>query len=261
MLERLGLVRDLYNALPNGELLMHFQPKVDLQSLQVSGAEALIRWRHPQRGILHPESFISFAEKSDLIGPLLSQVLAASLWEAASWHAAGHQLGVAVNIAAANLYDPELPSQVAAALEHHRLPPGTLTVEITESDIMGAHTAATVERLSSLGVRISIDDFGTGYSSLRHLKTLPVDEIKIDRSFVADMTRDGSDAAIVKCVVDLAKNLGMRVVAEGVENGATAAMLLTMGCDEIQGYHVARPMSGAEFDAWITPPLEADVPS
>jgi diguanylate cyclase (GGDEF)-like protein len=251
MLERLGLVRDLYTALPNGELLVHFQPKVDIVHPQVVGAEALIRWRHPERGILFPESFISFVEKSDLIGPLFGEVLEESLRAAASWHEAGLELGVSVNVSAANLYDPELPNIVAAALDRYRLPARTLTAEITETAIMAAHTAATVRRLSALGVRISIDDFGTGYSSLRHLKTLPVDEVKIDRSFVTDMARDASDAAIVKCVIDLAKNLDMRVVAEGVESHSIAAMLKGLGCDEIQGYYVARSMPADELAGWL----------
>jgi diguanylate cyclase (GGDEF)-like protein len=257
MLERLGLVRDLYSALPNGELLVHFQPKVDIVSPRVVGAEALIRWRHPERGVLYPESFISFVEKSDLIGPLLGEVLEESLRAAASWHEQGLELGVSVNVSAANLYDPELPNTVAAALDRYRLPARTLTAEITETAIMAAHTAATVRRLSALGVRISIDDFGTGYSSLRHLKTLPVDEVKIDRSFVTDMARDASDAAIVKCVIDLAKNLDMRVVAEGVESHAIAVMLERLGCDEIQGFHIARAMPGDELAAWLSSEFSA----
>jgi diguanylate cyclase (GGDEF)-like protein len=251
MLERLGLVRDLYTALPNGELLVHFQPKVDIVNPHVVGAEALIRWRHPERGILFPESFISFIEKSDLIGPLFGEVLEESLRAAASWHDAGLEIGVSVNVSAANLYDPELPSIVAAALDRYRLPARTLTAEITETAIMAAHTATTVRRLSALGVRISIDDFGTGYSSLRHLKTLPVDEVKIDRSFVTDMARDASDAAIVKCVIDLAKNLDMRVVAEGVESHSIATMLQGLGCDEIQGFYVARSMPADELASWL----------
>jgi len=251
MLERLGLVRDLYSALPNGELLVHFQPKVDLRSPRVVGAEALVRWRHPQRGILYPESFISFVEQSDLIGPLFGEVLEESLRAAASWRDAGLDLGVSVNVSAANLYDPDLPNIVAAALDRNGVPARILTAEVTETAIMAAHTAATVRRLSALGVRISIDDFGTGYSSLRHLKTLPVDEVKIDRSFVADMARDASDAAIVKCVIDLAKNLGMRVVAEGVESGTIASMLEALGCDEIQGYEIAQAMPADEIVGWL----------
>ncbi len=251
MLERLGLVSDLYTALPNGELMVHFQPKVDLAQPRVVGVEALIRWQHPERGILYPESFISYVEKSDLIGPLFSEVLEESLRSAASWHAAGLELGVAVNVSPANLYDPELPSIVSEALDRYRLPARTLTAEITETAIMAAHTATTVRRLSSLGVRISIDDFGTGYSSLRHLKTLPVDEVKIDRSFVADMVRDANDAAIVKCVVDLAKNLGLRVVAEGVESEPIAALLEGLGCDEIQGFHVSQAIPANEVAGWL----------
>ncbi|HEX6487399.1 MAG TPA: EAL domain-containing protein [Candidatus Dormibacteraeota bacterium] len=252
MLERLGLVHDLYSALPHGELLVHFQPKVDIATSRVVGAEALVRWRHPERGLLYPESFISFVEKSDLIGPLLGEVLEESLRAAATWRRGGLEVGVSVNVSAANLYDPELPSMVKAALERHQLPPHTLTAEITETAIMATHTESTVRRLSALGVRISIDDFGTGYSSLRYLKTLPVDEIKIDQSFVTDMARDASDAAIVKCIVDLAKTLDLRVVAEGVETRTIAGMLEGLGCDEIQGYHIAPAMPADEVIGWLS---------
>ena len=252
ILERIGLVRDLYSALPNGELEVHYQPKIATGTRTVVGAEALVRWRHPQRGILQPADFIDFAEKSDLIGPLTQEVLGAALQQAARWRAAGLDLGVAVNLSAANLYDPDLPAVILSALERWHVPACSLTAEITETAIMAAHTQSTVRRLSSLGVRISIDDFGTGYSSLRHLKTLPVNEIKIDQSFVSDMARDAGDAAIVKCVIDLAENLGLDVVAEGVESHATAAMLAGLGCDLLQGYQIAAPLPADDFSEWMT---------
>ena len=254
MMERIGLVRDLYSALPNGELVLSFQPKVAMQSRTVVGAEALVRWLHPQRGILQPDAFIGFAEKSDLIGPLTGVVLHAALAELQRWRQAGLDIGVSVNLSAANLYDPDLPVVVGEALDRWHVPARSLTAEITETAIMSMHTAATVMRLSAMGVRISIDDFGTGYSSLRHLKTLPVDEIKIDQSFVHDMSRDASDAAIVKAVVDLAKNLGMTVVAEGLESRPTWSLLEALGCDEAQGFHISEPRLGADFSDWLRTP-------
>jgi diguanylate cyclase len=250
---RLTLAGDLRRGIDQGQLLLHYQPKVDARTGAVLGAEALVRWRHPEYGLIPPDDFIPLAEHTGLIGPLTRFVLAEALRQARAWRDAGHELGVAVNVSAHGLLDLALPAEIAALLEHCLVPARLLTVEITETAIMTDPERAlrVVRELHTLGVRLSIDDFGTGYSSLAYLKNLPVQELKIDRSFVSGMTTSDRDAVIVRSTVDLGHNLGLRVVAEGVEDDATWRQLDAAGCDALQGYHISRPVAADEFCTWL----------
>ncbi|MFI1994729.1 putative bifunctional diguanylate cyclase/phosphodiesterase [Actinoplanes sp. NPDC020271] len=250
---KLILAADLRRGIEAGQLLLHYQPKVDARTGAVLGAEALVRWHHPGYGLIPPDDFIPLAEHTGLITPLTRFVLAAALRQCRSWRDAGHELGVAVNVSAHGLLDLGLPAEIAALLERWRVPAGLLTVEITETAIMTDPERAlrVVRELHTLGVRLSIDDFGTGYSSLAYLKNLPVQELKIDRSFVSGMTANDRDAVIVRSTVDLGHNLGLRVVAEGVEDDATWRQLDAAGCDILQGYHISRPVTAGDFTAWL----------
>jgi diguanylate cyclase (GGDEF)-like protein/PAS domain S-box-containing protein len=251
--DRLALAGQLRQAIEHGELLLHYQPKLDLLSRAVTGVEALARWPHPQHGLVPPDRFIPLAEQTALIQPLTEWVLDAALCQHDAWRQVGLELPVAVNFSMRNLLDPGIVETVARSLSRWHVSPAYLEVEITESSIMADPTRATevLRRLRELGVRIAIDDFGTGYSSLAHLKQLPVDVLKVDRSFVCDMVADDSDRIIVRSTIDLAHNLGLRVVAEGVEDEATATLLAQLGCDQAQGYHFSRPVSGAELRQWL----------
>ena len=247
--KRLGLANDLRNALHKRELALYYQPKLDLRSGRIIGAEALARWTHPQHGFIPPDQFIEIAERTGLIKQLTEWVLETAVRHAAHCHANGHPLNISANLSAINLHDDELVPMIAQLLEEHRLPPQQLVVEITETAMMvdPEHAHEQLGRLDTLGVRISIDDFGTGYSSLGHLRQLPVDEIKIDKSFVMDMNRNEGDATIVRATIGLAHDLNLAVVAEGVEDAAILTNLQAMGCDVAQGYHIARPLPEAEF--------------
>ncbi len=217
------------------------------------GVEALVRWQHPERGLLPPAAFIDQAETSGLIRPLTLYVLERALFQLRAWEAAGHHLTVAVNLSAAGLLDARLPSDIQERLLAARVDPSRLVLEITENAVMSdpVRARAVLEQLASLGVELSLDDFGTGYSSLAHLRTLPVVELKIDRSFVGRMDDVEEDAAIVRSTVDLGRALGLRVVAEGVETAAALEHLVTMGCDLAQGYHLSRPKPPAELAEWL----------
>ena len=219
---------------------------------EVMGAEALVRWHHPTRGIVYPDDFVPLAERTGMIGPLTECVLNAAVIQAKVWFDAGQPLPVAVNLSVRNLADEDLPRQVAVLLKAHQLSASLLKLEVTESAIMfdpdGA--ARVLRQLADLGVEISIDDFGAGYTSLGQLKSLPVTEFKIDKSFVMNMNEDDSDALIVNSVVDLGHNLGLTIVAEGVENDTALEQLAAYGCDAAQGYHLCRPVSADAFDAW-----------
>jgi diguanylate cyclase (GGDEF)-like protein len=241
---RLALVGALRAAIEQGELTLLYQPKVELGSGRMVGAEALVRWHHPQYGPVPPDEFIPIAESTGLIQPLGHFVLETSLDQARRWHRAGISLGLAVNLSVRNLLEPSLAARVAALVARSGVAPGTLTLEITESGVMTDPEAAIAMlwELRGIGVRLSVDDFGTGYSSLAYLKRLPVDEVKLDKSFVLNMTGDPDDAAIVRSTVELAHNLGLQLVAEGVEDQETLELLATLGCDLAQGYHLARPM-------------------
>jgi diguanylate cyclase (GGDEF)-like protein len=252
-LERLSLVGELRRAIEQGELAVHYQPKADTRTGRITGMEALVRWAHPRRGSVPPEEIIRVAEQTGLIRPLTLFVLAQSLRQCRAWRRAGFAYDIAVNLSLRNILDAELPNDVLRLLDDVGLPSSALTFEITESSIMAdpVRTEGVVSRLRSMGVAMAIDDFGTGYSSFSHLRRLPVDELKIDRSFVQHMAQDDSDATIVRTIVDLGRNLGIRVVAEGVEDHATWEKLAAIGCDVIQGYVLSRPLGALELDRWL----------
>ncbi len=256
----LALGTELPAAIAGGELELHFQPIAEARGRGIRGMEALVRWRHPDRGLLAPATFVPLAEQLGMIRDLTQWVLDTALAQCKAWQDEGHELVVSVNVAAADLLDSEFPAQVARALARHDVDPDALVLEVTESSVMSdpARISDVLARLGELGVGISLDDFGTGYSSLVHLKTLPVSEVKIDRSFVSRMRIDETDLAIVRSTIQLAHNLGMRVVAEGVEDDATWADLADLGCELIQGYRLSRPLPAAELTVLL--PLEAMAP-
>jgi len=251
---RLVLAGELHRGIEQGQLVLHYQPKVDAQTGAALGAEALVRWQHPEHGMIAPGEFIPLAEHTGLITPLTRFVLDAALEQCRSWLADGHELTMAVNVSTHRLLDLDFPDEVAERLRHWQVPARLLTVEITESAIMADPDRAlrVVERLHAMGVHLSIDDFGTGYSSMAYLKTLPVQELKIDRSFVSCMTTSERDAVIVRSTVELGRNLGLRVIAEGVEDMATWHQLDAVGCDAVQGYYISRPVASADFQEWLT---------
>jgi len=231
---------------------LYLQPKLGLDTGRVSGAETLLRWLHPVRGLVPPMSFIPFAEQTGFIRVLTMWVFEEAARHWLTLHSEGIMLTLSVNLSTRDLLDPELPQKFDALLVKHRVPAEAFCLEITESAIMDdpARALATLNRLSALGFKLSIDDFGTGYSSLAYLKRLPVDELKIDRSFVMSMEKDLDDAKIVRSTIDLAHNLGLTVVAEGVENSKAWEMLRELSCDEAQGYHMGRPMPASDFLVW-----------
>jgi diguanylate cyclase (GGDEF)-like protein len=241
---RLSLAGALRSAIADGEIVLYFQPKAELATGQITGVEALARWQHPRLGLIGPSEFVPIAEQTGLIGPLTSHVLEVALRQLAVWGEQGEQLSVAVNLSARSFLDAQLAVEIPRLLERAGVDAQRLELEITESMLMldPARAKATLERLSAIGLSLSVDDFGTGYSSLANLKRLPVDVIKIDKSFVIDMPHDASDAAIVRSTIDLAHNLGLKVVAEGVESHEAWRRLEELGCDLAQGFHVSRPL-------------------
>ncbi len=216
-----------------------------------------MRWKHPDHGLIPPAEFIPLAEHTGLIGPLTDYVLDQALGQCHHWRQDGHELSVAVNVSARRLLDLAFPDEVAGLLARWRVPARLLVIEITESTIMAdpAHAAEILGRLDEMGVQVAIDDFGTGYSSMAYLKTLPVHELKIDRSFIAQMTHNSRDAVIVRSTVDLGHNLGLRVVAEGVEDQATWQELAALSCDAVQGYYISRPLPAESLIKWLTEQL------
>ncbi|WP_433607046.1 putative bifunctional diguanylate cyclase/phosphodiesterase [Dactylosporangium sp. CA-139114] len=251
---RLLLLGDLRRALEaDDQISLYYQPKVSLADGAVCGLEALVRWRHPVRGPIAPADFIPVAETTGLINRLTLYVLRHALAQSRAWLDAGRELPVAVNLSPRCLLDPGLVDDVTRLLAEHRVPAGRLRLEVTESAVMAnpAQATATLRQLHDLGVRLSIDDYGTGYSSMAYLKQLPVDELKIDRTFVLHMDTDHDDAVLVRGAVELGHNLGMTVVAEGVEAAAHADALRALGCDIAQGYHYARPMAAADLEHWL----------
>ena len=240
---RLSLVADLRHAIDHDELHLEYQPKVNMSNGSVEQVEALARWDHPEQGPIPPSAFVPLAEETGLIEPLTLWVLRTALKQSSAWQRAGREIAIAVNLSIHNLQDPKLVDTVAWMLRSTGVSPSTLILEITESSLMVDPDAAGVvlQKLHAMGVRISIDDFGTGYSSLTYLKQLPVYEIKIDRSFVLDMVRDGT--VMVRAVIDLGRSLGLEVTAEGVETQETWDELVRMGCGMAQGYHTQPPPS------------------
>ena len=250
---RLALAGELRQALERNELVLHFQPQVDLRTRRVSTVEALVRWHHPERGIVMPDEFIPIVERTGLIMPMTAAVLDAALGATSSWLETEPELTVAVNVSMRNLLDASFPSQVASALATRGVPAGQLELEITERSFVGdtRRIQPVLEQLNTMGVRIAIDDFGTGYFSLALLRRLPVDRLKIDRSFVTGMQTSDDDAAIVRSTIDLGHDLGLRVVAEGVETQAVCDDLMKLGCDTAQGHYFGRPMTADALAGWL----------
>jgi diguanylate cyclase (GGDEF)-like protein/PAS domain S-box-containing protein len=245
------LIAALGAAIDQLELLLHYQPIVDLRTGLPDSVEALVRWGHPRHGLLLPNDFVPAAEQTELIHPLTRWVLNEALKQGHAWHAAGVDLAVAVNLSARNLLDPELADTIRGLLQAWSIPPDKLILEITERITLTDRDFEALRLLHGLGVRLAVDDFGTGYSTLTYLRNLPLSEVKIDRSFVTDMITNQDDAAIVQSTIDLGHRMGIKVVAEGVNNVQTAEALAELDCDYLQGFFVGRPMAGAEVAAWL----------
>ncbi len=261
----LSLLTELRNALERNEFRLYVQPKLDLASGAVVGLESLMRWQHPLRGMVYPDEFITFAEQTGFIRSITQWVLEQSAALCAELTQQGLALKVSVNLSTRDLSDPELPLKFAEILSRYHLPAATFCLEITESAIMDDPMRAleTLEHLHQTGAELSIDDFGTGYSSLAYLKRLPVDELKIDKSFVLNMVNDEGDTKIVRSTIDLGHNMGLRVVAEGIENAAIWHLLGKLGCDQGQGYFMTKPIPSGELRAWIAawqPPQQPPAP-
>jgi diguanylate cyclase (GGDEF)-like protein len=252
--ESVELLGELRRALAEEELVLYFQPKVAIPTGEVTGVEALLRWQHPTRGILGPLEFLPAAEQTALMRPITLYVIERALRQCAGWRWAGHPLTVAVNLSASNLLDVTLPDEVVRLLKTTGAQAPWLELEITENAVMADPERAVevISGLRALGISLSIDDFGTGYSSLAYLKRLAVDELKIDRSFVMNMEHDSADAAIVRSTIDLGRNLGLRVVAEGVETDGAWRILEDCRCDLAQGYLISRPLPADELSRWLS---------
>jgi diguanylate cyclase (GGDEF)-like protein/PAS domain S-box-containing protein len=250
---RLTLVGELRRGLEENELVLFYQPKASLADGAVSSVEALLRWEHPVRGLLGPDQFIPLAQQTGLIKPLALYVVDAALRQCREWQDEGLTLGVAVNLSARNLLDVHFPTEVSGLLDRWSVDPALITLEITESTMLidPVRTGQNLARLAAAGMGISIDDFGTGFSSLARLKRLPVDEIKIDRSFIMNMDNDEDDATIVRSMIDLGRHLGLEVVAEGVETKQVWDQLAALGCQVAQGYYLSRPVPPQQLRAWL----------
>jgi EAL domain-containing protein (putative c-di-GMP-specific phosphodiesterase class I) len=259
-MDRLNMETMLRRAIDRDEFVLHYQPRVDLATNRIVGAEALVRWQHPERGLIHPFDFIGLAEEAKLIIPLGEWVLHAVCAQQAKWRAAGvAPIQVAVNLAASHLREPSLPGLVTHNLVQYGLPADSLGIEVTESVLLEdpEESIKNANTLARWGVSLSLDDFGIGYSSLSYLKRLPVSQIKIDQSFVRDLTVDASDAAIITAIIAMAHTLGIGVVAEGVEHEAQRAFLQQHGCNEYQGYLFSTPVPAAEFAKMVVDQPEA----
>jgi diguanylate cyclase (GGDEF)-like protein/PAS domain S-box-containing protein len=250
---RLTLVSELRRAIEQRELVLYYQPKAALENGVVKSVEALLRWNHPERGLVGPDEFIPLAQQTGLIKPLTLYVLDEALSQCRAWQRAGLTLGVAVNLSVRNLLDADFPKQVKRLLAKREVDPGLLQLEITESTMLSdpVRTKRVLDKLAAMGIALSIDDFGTGYSSLSYLSQLPVNEIKIDRSFVMNMAESDNDAVIVRSTIDLGRNLGLQVVAEGVETEQAWDELSELGCTLAQGYYLSRPVPAAELTQWM----------
>jgi EAL domain-containing protein (putative c-di-GMP-specific phosphodiesterase class I) len=251
--DRLQRVEELRTAIEERQIVVHYQPKIDLATGQVTAVEALVRWDHPSSGLLFPDAFLALAEDAGLMPALTATVLDQALAQAAAWSREGRDLAVAVNLPPATVVDADLPDRIAALLAQHRVPARQLKLEITEDSLLDDRVRArdVLARLRRLGVRIAIDDYGSGYSSLAYLRELPVDELKLDRSFISPMAEDARAAAIVRSTVELAHSLGLTIVAEGVEHAAAADELTRYGCDSAQGFHYAQALHPAELTRWL----------
>jgi diguanylate cyclase (GGDEF)-like protein len=257
---RLSVLSEFRRALDSDEIVVFYQPLMEMDGMTPRGAEGLVRWQHPELGLLPPSDFIPIVEQTGLIGPLTRHVLEQAVARCAGWRQAGKDLTVSVNLSVRNLLDPDLPSLIGDLLTLYGLTPEALHLEITESMLMSDpdRSLVTLTRLNQLGVGLSVDDYGTGYSSLANLRRLPIDELKIDRSFVSPMLSDESDLIIVRSTINLGHDLGLKVVAEGVEDEATLHRLAGLGCDLAQGYHFSKPLAPGAFNEWIG--LSPDMP-
>ena len=251
---RLQMVGEMRNAIADGDMLLYYQPKLGLADRDVTEVEALVRWVHPRLGLVEPSEFVPLSEHAGLIRQLTTHVLREAVEQISRWRAAGLDLVVAVNLSARGLHDGTITDEVAEILGASDIPPQLLRLEITEGSIMADPEQAlrVLEQLAQMGVRLSVDDFGTGYSSLAYLQRLPVDELKIDRSFIAHLVDSEGDRVIVRAIIDLARNLGLSSVAEGVEAPGTLRWLADARCGQAQGYHIARPMPAGAFTEWLT---------
>lgn len=252
-LDRLSLMSELREAVDNNQLVLYYQPKIDLKRDDSHAVEALVRWVHPRRGLVPPDHFIPFAEHTGYIREITRWVLREGVRQCGAWQRAGLDISVSINLSARDLMNAELPVYFTALLETHGCRPDRICLEITESAVFDDpyHALENLKRLEATGCKLALDDYGTGYSSLSYLKRMPVGEMKIDRSFVQNMVNDPSDTVIVRSTIDLAHNLGLRVVAEGVESAAILSQLCLLGCDQAQGYHFSRPLSAADFETWL----------
>ena len=250
---QLNLETDLYEALNDNSLELHYQPKINLEKGNTVAVEALLRWNHPKRGNIPPEEFIPLAEHSGLIHPITRWVIDKSIKHCTQWHEQNLMLSVAINLSARSLEDTSILDTVRSALRTSRLDPSYLIVELTESAVMADpyHALNMLSKLSSMGIQIAVDDFGTGYSSLAYLKKLPVSEIKIDKSFIIDMSHDTNDEVIVHSTIDLAHNMGLSVTAEGVESEETLQKLINLGCDQAQGHFMCEPCNAEDLSKWF----------
>ena len=252
-LRRLTMLNDLESAAERNQLRLMFQPQLDLRDSRIVGAEALVRWQHPELGLLSPADFIELAEQHGLIGGITHWVLAEAIRQAAEWRDRGLDLCITINLSAHDLQDSALPERLQKLLEEHRLPPDRIEIEITESAVMRDFDRGLriCHRLAEQGIRIAIDDFGAGMSSLRYLRQLPAEILKIDRSFVIDMAEDENNAIIVRSIVDLSHNIGRRVVAEGIQDPDALLVLQVLGCDLAQGYFISPPRDAADLLEWL----------
>ena len=253
-LSHLTMRGELRTAIDKGDLQVHYQPKISFSTGQISGVEALVRWSHPERGFVSPTYFIPVAEQTGLIHPLTSLVFNVSLNQAAEWQTRNLPISLAINLSTRSLHDKQLPLKIHQLLETWKVPAPLLTLEITESAIMAEpdRALAILSDIASMGIKISVDDYGTGFSSLSYIKRLPIQEIKIDRSFVTDMAHNENDSIIVRATIDMAHDLGLKVTAEGVESEAAMDMLHEYGCDNVQGFYVSRPMDAGALGSWLT---------
>ncbi len=260
-LERLTIAGELSHALATDEIEAHYQPKADATSRKIVGVEALVRWRHPERGLIPPVKFVTVAEQAGLGRALTRRMLELALTQIKTWREQGLDLHVAVNTTVADLLDTSFPAEVAAMLAEHELPPEALVLEVTENMVLAdpVRIGDVLAQLGELGLGLALDDFGTGYSSLAHLKALPVGEVKIDRSFVGRMTSDPVDAAIVEATIRLAHSIGSRVVAEGIEDQDTWSSLVANRCELVQGYALSKPLPAAELEALLCTPLSRGI--
>ena len=250
---RLSLMAELRHAIEQDQLVLYYQPKIDLRNGDICGAEALVRWKHPQHGLMAPDTFIGAAERTGVIHPLTEWVMLTAVRQCRQWQKNGLKIPLAINLSARSLFNPTLPEQIQKVLREQEVSADSLVVEITETAIMADPLRAReiLQRIHDIGIQIAIDDFGIGYSSLAYLRRLPVDRLKVDKSFVTNMARDADDAMIVHSTIDLAHALRLEVVAEGVENRETYDQLMKWGCDTAQGYLISRPLPAEAFESWL----------